>query len=138
MQTLKMAIVFVVGILVGAATIERFHAVRDHHRQQFFEQRLRCKSLAEVYAKTNSDDHTSVFVDRTDFSRARNSCVASISISKATSRFWTYQVVDVITGELLFTDSCDEKDSQSPSFCGGGRDINLMHKRDSEFDEIVK
>jgi hypothetical protein len=135
-QKLKITAVFVVGILIGAGIIESFHVVRGRLRREFFEQRIRCKNLAEIYAKTNSDDHTSLFVDRTDFSTARNSCVASIS--KATSGFWTYQVVDVITGEPLFTGFCDGKDSQSSSFCGGGRDINLMHKRDSEFDEVVK
>jgi hypothetical protein len=136
MQKLKIATVFVVGILIGAGAVESFHIVRDRHRQQFFEQRIRCENLADTYAKSNTDAHTSMFVDRTDFSRARNSCVASIS--KATSGFWTYQVVDVITGDLLFTDFCSEKDSQSSSFCGGGKDINLLHKRDSEFDEVVK
>ena len=136
---LKAAVLLVLGILIGAASVEGFHIVRDHQRREFFEQRLRCKKLSEDYVKANSDDYTSMSIDRADFSASRNSCVASTLESRGKDgRFLGYKVADVITGELLFTDDCDDHDPQSRSFCGNGRDVRLLQKRDAEFDKAVK
>ena len=66
-----------------------------------------------------------MFLDRSDFSETRNSCVSSISKTSG-GRFRDYQVIDVVTGELVSTDSCDGKDSQSSSFCGNGKQPSLM------------
>jgi len=124
------------GILIGAASVQGFHAMRDDRRAELFKQRLRCKSLAESYAKKNTSDFETVFIDRNDFSTSRNSCVASdSSYTDSTARF---DVVDVVTGEVLFSDSCVRKDATSSSFCGNGRDIKLLEQRDKEFDEAVK
>jgi len=138
MQTRGIAVVFVVGILVGAGTLEVFQIIREHRRREFFEQRLRCKKLAEEYAKSHSDNYNSVLPDRSDFSTSRNSCVASTDEYSGNARFVSYQVVDVVTGELISTASCDNHDSQSPSFCGGGRNMKLMQERDAAFDKAVK
>jgi hypothetical protein len=47
-------------------------------------------------------------------------------------------VVDVLTGEVLFTDLCNDRDSHTPLYCGDGEDIKLLQARDKVFDEIVK
>lgn len=134
----RSAVVFVVGIVVGAGSVEGFQLIREHHRQEFFEQRLRCKNLAEDYAKSHSDDYISVLPDRSDFSTSRNSCVASTDEYTGNARFVSYKVVDVVTGELISTGVCDNHDSQSPSFCGGGRNMKLRQERDAAFDKAVK
>lgn len=138
MQTRRITVVFVLGLLVGAVFVEGIQIIRDHNRREIFEQRLKCKNLAEDYVKANSDNYTSVFLDRADFSTSRNSCIASTNEYSGSAQFTTYQVVDVVTGELLSTDFCDNHDSQSTSFCGNGRNMKLRRERDEAFDKVVK
>lgn len=136
-RMLNKAAIFVVGILIGASSTAGIYAIRSTETRQFFEQRLRCKELAETYAKKNSDEYTDVILDRNDFSKSRNSCIASVD-SVGGDRFWKFEVVDVVTGELLSTDFCDDKDSQSSTFCGNGRDVKLRSQRDRVLDDTVK
>ncbi|MCU1271128.1 MAG: hypothetical protein JWN74_2422 [Acidobacteriaceae bacterium] len=136
---LKAAVFLVFGIFIGAASVEGFHIARDNQKREFFEQRLRCKKLAQDYVKASSDDYTSMSLDRADFSKSRNSCLAATLESSGKDRqFVEYKVTDVITGEVLSSDFCDERDSHSQSFCGNGRDIKLLQKRDEQLDKEVK
>jgi hypothetical protein len=137
MQKLRAAALLVSGLIIGAGSVEAFHSIHDRQKHELFEQKLRCKTLGETYAKKASDEYTSVFLDRVDFSKTRNSCVASV-LNTSAGRFMTYQVVDVVTGDLLSTGSCDDKDSQSRSFCGKGKDISLIQERDAAFDRLVR
>src|SRR5579859_5434236 len=130
---LKIAVSLTIGILAGAALVQIFHATHDLHRQELFAQKLKCKNLADNYVKTNTSSFEIIFLDRNDFSASRNSCIASASVRSGGHT--SFDVVDVITGEILFTGSCNEKDANSPSFCGNGKDIALMEQRDREFDK---
>jgi hypothetical protein len=125
---------------IGAGLVEGVQIIRDHdhNRREIFDQRLKCKKLAEDYVKANSDNYTSVFLDRADFSTSRNSCIASTNEHSGGAQFTTYKLVDVVTGELLPTDFCDNHDSQSTSFCGNGRDMKLRRERDEAFAKVVK
>ncbi len=128
---------FSIGIAVGAGSTEVTHVIRERHQGAPFERRLRCRNLAEAYAKKKSNELTTIFLHRSDFSRSRNSCVAAIS--SASGSLWNYEVVDILTGETLFSDQCFEKGTESdPAWCGNGRDIKLQRETDRAFEKIVK
>ena len=135
-RTIKIVSLLVIGAVVGVGGTETFHIIRDRHRRDFFEQRIRCKQLAEDYVKKNSDDYTTVFLDRTDFSVRRNSCVAATSTARR--GLWNYDVIDVATGDNLYGDYCQDDHPTSKTWCGNGRNISLGDKRDKAFDEAVK
>ena len=101
-----------------------------------FQQKLRCKELAESYAKSHSDETSTVFLDRSGFSAQRNSCVASTSRAFLADS-WDYEVVDVVTGDTLYHENCSGNQTSS-TWCGNGSNIRMMQKRDKVFDEFVK
>jgi hypothetical protein len=54
MMTRKITIMaLVAGIVLGAATTEGFTVYRRSHDSQIFQERLRCKAIADAYVKEN-------------------------------------------------------------------------------------
>lgn len=113
----------IAGIVLGAAATEGFNVYRqsqDSYRQsqasQIFQQRGHCKSVADAYAKENTDLNdngvtgTSVTLDKADYSPARNSCVAELE----TTTFYKggalnfESVQDLLSGETLFSVNCNK------------------------------
>ncbi len=134
---LTAVLALLVGILIGAGSTEVVHAIRRRHQGPSFESRVRCRDLAEAYSKRESNELTTIFLHRSDFSRARESCVAAIS--SVDGPFWNYEVVDVLTGEALFSDQCSEKGTKSDRmWCGNGRNVELRQEADRAFDKVVK
>jgi hypothetical protein len=132
----KVASLLVLGIVIGAGGSETLHVIRDRYRTEFLEQRLRCKGLADAYVAKNSDEMTSIFLDRSDFSTRRNSCVAAVTrVSLQTTH---YEVVDILTSETLFFGKCSDREDSKSFWCGNGRNDKLMDERDKEFVEVVK
>jgi hypothetical protein len=125
-----------VGILSGAFTSEALHMVRDKHRHEVFDERLRCKSLADAYIKANSDEHSYLMLERVDFSPSRNSCIATSRGTNLQDGDERYFVVDVISGERLFNRGCSG-DETSKSYCGNGRNGALKDERDKTFERAV-
>src|ERR1035441_2561498 len=82
MTTRKITIMaLIAGIVLGAAATEGFNVYRQSHDSQIFQERLRCKAVADAYVKEeNSTDpeHVSWILDKVDYSPARNSCVADV------------------------------------------------------------
>ena len=122
MMTRKITIMaLMAGIVLGVAAIEGFNIYRQTHdtyRQthdsQIFQERLRCKAVADAYVKENTvlNDNSvtgrSVTLDKVDYSPARNSCVAEL---EETTYFrggaLVYQSVrDLLSGETLFSVNC--------------------------------
>lgn len=130
------AIALGAGVLIGGASVETFHRARDRQRREVFAQRLRCKSLAEDFAKNHTSSYLTMFVQRSDYSLARNTCIASDSMLTETQN--TFDVVDVITGEVLSTSHCERKEPTSSSFCGNGKDIALTARQTKAFEEALK
>jgi hypothetical protein len=130
------ALVALAGLCLGIASDEVRHVVRDRSRAEVFQQRLRCRSLVDAYAKENSDEYSSLIVDRVDFSRARNSCIAAISTAMSGKRgtIWGYETIDLVTGEKLFSGSCAESGANVNPPCDSGRNIELMRKRDKTME----
>jgi hypothetical protein len=108
----------ITGIVLGAAATEGFNVYRQSHDSQIFQERLRCKAVADAYVKENSSDTegitewVSLIPGQVDYSPARNSCVAGVEtthvvrgsrpmrpISEAT-------VEDLLSGETLFSAKC--------------------------------
>jgi hypothetical protein len=133
--------VFVAGIALGVAMTTVIQRTLLGHAAGMFEQRLRCKVLAETAAKKEAAnwsffDNVSVFLDRSDFSSSRNSCVASESIY-GDNGFQQQQVVDIITGESLFHQSC-QGEASSPEYCGNGRNVKMSQLGEAAFTKAVR
>lgn len=114
---------FIAGIVLGAAATEGFNVYRQSHDSQIFQERLRCKAVADAYVKQSSTDEnnakprwafSTVTLDNVDYSPARNSCVAELE----TVRLNTYNrggvfeignVEDLLSGESLFAINCTEE-----------------------------
>ena len=104
----------IAGIVLGAAATEGFNFYRQSHDSHVFQERLRCKAVADAYVKEeNSTDpwHGSWILDKVDYSPARNSCVADVKAHYffRTPPFTNEDVQDLLSGENLFSAQCTEK-----------------------------
>src|SRR6266496_296725 len=143
----KFVLVLLVGLCVGGGLDETLHVLRDRKANaatqssnEAFQRRLQCKHLADDYVQKNSDESTSVFLDRVEFSPARHSCIAAVTRAKSGNRItlYEYEAVDILTAETLFSGECNENDANSRIFCGNGRDVQLMDKRDKALEAALK
>lgn len=108
-----------VGIVFGAAVSQGFDIYRQSHNSQAFQERVRCKTIADDYVKRNADltdgpTGKIVTLDKVDYSPARNSCVAEveeITLFKGGSVGFE-SVRDLLSGETLFSMSMN-KDSDA-------------------------
>ena len=115
-------------MVIGAGGSEGFHVLWGSHRQNSFEQKLRCKQLAESYVRSNSNDMSTVYLERSGFSIHRNSCVAATS-KVFMSDSWDYEVVDVISGDTLHSGNCFSNKTSDSLWCGNGRNMQLLGER---------
>lgn len=118
------------GLLIGAAFVEYGHRRYDRQSKQMFEQRMRCKSLADSYARENTNNDGSTFLQMVDFSVPRNSCVAGFN--NWTNNWQDWELVDLLSGERTPIGSCDLRAS-----CGNGRDIKLASDLDAAFKQAI-
>lgn len=146
-QFWKFVLVTLVGLCVGAGLDETLHVLRDRKARaetqssdEAFKRRLQCKPLAEEYVTKNSDDHTSLSLDRVDFSPTRHSCIVALSRTSSGHgiTLYGYETVDILTAETLFSGECNENDPTSRIFCGNGRDMQLIEKRDKTLESALK
>jgi hypothetical protein len=143
----KFVLVLIVGLCLGAGVVETLHVIKDRKAKAdtqnsdgAFQRRLQCKHLADDYVTRNSDDHTSLLLDRVDFSPTRHSCIVALSRTSSGHgiTLYSYDTVDILTAETLFSGECDENEPNSRIFCGNGRDIQLMEKRDKTLEAALK
>jgi hypothetical protein len=118
MVTRKITIMmFIAGTILGAATTEGFNVYRQSHDSQVFQERARCKAVADAYVKATSTDFkedstaqsgVAVTLDKVDYSPARNSCVAELQTIYFTppTGILFDSVQDLLSGETLFSVSC--------------------------------
>ncbi len=115
--------VLIAGMVLGAAATEGFNVYRQSHDSQIFQERARCKAVADAYVKENStygkesstypdgDPHGPLMtLDKVDYSPARNSCVAEFeTVFIAGSVAFEYEnVQDLLSGETLFSAKCTD------------------------------
>jgi hypothetical protein len=142
----QFALVAAIALGAGAALDEGLHAVRnrktpsaDLGSNELFQRRLRCKTEADEYARKASEDNSSLMLEKVEFSPARRSCVAEFTriISGKRGDIWSYETIDILTGETLFSDDCMENDTRSTIFCGNGRNMQLRKSRDRALNEAL-
>ncbi len=129
MATRKITIMaLIAGIVLGAAATEGFNVYRQSHdsqisqeRSRIFQERARCKTVADAYVKENSTDFkenptaqsgVTVTLDEVDYSPARNSCVAELETVYFAPRVTTEfeSVRDLLSGETLFSVNSRDED----------------------------
>jgi hypothetical protein len=111
------------GIVLGATATEGFNVYRQSHDSRIFQERVRCKAVADAYVKENSTDFkegpfesgVTVTLDKVDYSPARNSCVAELNTTYYSQRValanWEkVSVQDLLSGESLFSANSKDED----------------------------
>jgi hypothetical protein len=110
MMTRKITIMaLIAGIVLGAAATEGFNFYRQSHDSQIFQERLRCKAVADAYIKKNNTGF--LLPGKVDYSPARNSCVAGldrmwIPNDRASTPTESVTIEDLLSGETLFSLTC--------------------------------
>jgi hypothetical protein len=135
----KLWIAAAIGALLGASLTEVFHRVTDKRSRERFEMNLRCKRLADEFVSKASNDYRQVMLNEVHFSAARNACIASVDEAShvpSTATMWRYTVVDVASGETIFDGICND-DKESAMYCGDGRNMEIIRKRNGSFEETV-
>jgi len=135
-----------IGICVGAALDETLHTVRNRNSQarerdgnELFQRRLRCKSEADDYARKSSESNSALVVERVEYSPIRRSCIASFTriTSGKRAELWSYETIDILTSETLYSEDCVENDPNDKRFCGNGRDMVLRKGREDTLDATL-
>ena len=135
-----------VGIGTGIVVDEGLHTIRNQQSKpqkaneaELFQQRLRCKSEADAYAKASSQGNVSLVPEKIEFSPARHSCIVEFTRITAGKRseIWSYETIDILTGESLYSGDCIENDPKASHFCGNGRDMSLRDGRDKALADAV-
>jgi len=100
----------IAGILLGAAATESFNVYRQSHDSQSFQERLRCKAVADAYVKEDPAAKIGFIVtlDKVDYSPARKTCVAEVEATDwgPLNVLVIYSVRDLLSGESLFSARC--------------------------------
>jgi hypothetical protein len=139
-------LVALISLCLGAALDEAMRTVRnrqsrarDRDGDEVFQQRVRCKSLADDFVKKSSDDSTTLFLERVEFSSARHSCIGAFMRVLAGKRgtVYSYEAIDILTGEALYSGTCVGNDANSRIFCGNGRDMELTGERNKTFADAL-
>jgi hypothetical protein len=145
-QTWKFVVVVLFALCIGAGLDETLHVIRDQKTKvedrsshETFQQRLQCKSLADDYAKKNSENNSTLFLERVDFSPSRRSCVAAFTRWTTGKRgeLHDYETIDIVSGETLFSAVCIENDPKATTFCGNGRDLRLDQERKKALEDAL-
>lgn len=134
---IAVALTFLIGLALGGGTVQIYHVVRANAAKEAFNQKVRCKELAEGYIRQQSNESTSVSLQDVDYSATADSCVGYFHVwedvgnrNKYNRREW--QVVDLLTGKTLYDNECREETN-----CGGGTDIKSDEEAEAAFDEAV-
>jgi hypothetical protein len=128
---------FMVGRSFPAHTTTQSQA-KERDGNELFQRRLRCKSEADDYAKKSSESNSGLMVEKVEFSPARHSCVASFTrITRGKLEMWSYETIDILTGEMLYSEECIENDQNNKRFCGNGRDVDIRKGRDDALAAAV-
>lgn len=120
-------LLLILGLIFGALA---FQLRQQHHEQkskQVFEQRIRCKAIADKYVVQNED----AVLQEVEYSAQRNSCMAAIHTLGKDLRGW--DLVDLLSGETINLGMCDESKD-----CGGGNDLKFEAALKEAFDRSLK
>jgi hypothetical protein len=119
------------GVILGGGSVEFGHRHFDARSKAAFEQRARCKSLADRYARETTNDTQAAILERVDFSPSRNSCFAEFRGYADDVRSW--ELVDLLSGEETLIGLCNENRD-----CGNGKDIKMESNLNAEFKHAIE
>lgn len=150
------ALVGLVCLCVGVGLDEARHSLlkrrpdpkeKAKNTEELFQYRLRCKGAADDYVNANSDENSTLFLERVDFSPSRHSCIAAFTRWTTGRRklrrcnclieIHNYEAVDLLSGETLSSGTCFENDPDSSLFCGNGRDLQLGEERSKALESAL-
>jgi hypothetical protein len=126
---------FFVGLAVGAGGVLSHQRFYEKKTAEVFSRRLRCYELANQYARKESNATQSVSVEMVGYRAVSNSCVAYFHVweqisSRSSVQEW--QVMDLLSGERLYTDQCREDRD-----CGGGNDMKFDRRSEVALHQAV-
>lgn len=110
-KTISFAALFLIGAIFGGLCVELVD--HSHENQALFANKLRCQSLGTKYEKENTSGPFITAIDRIDYSRARNSCIAETSetmLNPNSDPSLTIEVVDIMDDQKIFVAGCSETD----------------------------
>ena len=121
-----------IGVIVGSISSWKY----TNRLELQLQQRQTCSRLADNYAKTSTDDQTLVSIDQVDYSKARNSCIAALSVYTSypngdTDEGW--RVTDLLTREDLLNISCNMRSGD----CGNGRNVQAYSDQQKTFKQAI-
>jgi hypothetical protein len=108
----------IAGLAIGGGSVELNHRRVESKSKDLFQQRIRCKSLADKYARENTNDSQTAILEMVDFSPSLNSCIAEFRTWEKDYRDW--ELVDVLSGKQTSMGGCFEGRN-----CGNGKDMKL-------------
>jgi hypothetical protein len=135
-KTIVPALALIAGFAVGGGSVEYIHQRNDQQSKQAFDQKLRCKALADAYIRTQNKDETALSnIDEVGYSQSTNTCFAAVheyeTFGQAT---WVeYSLIDLTSGKIDSIGSCDENRD-----CGNGRDMKLSSELSDDFKQAIE
>lgn len=127
------ALTALLGLLVGGTSVECAHRYHDRSSKEAFAQRMRCRTLADKYVRSNSNEDVSVTLQKVDYSPASNTCFAGFEtwISSSLGNEVSWDLVNLLTGEETPIGICNL------SQCGEGPNIHYEDRLDVAFKNAI-
>jgi hypothetical protein len=125
-----------IGVILGAGVVKWYDSASQAKSRYMFGQRVRCRELADQYAKRESSDMQSVSVEMVGYSVASNSCVAYFHTWNhiaADYEVQEWQVMDVLSGEMHNYEACTVQTGE----CGHGNDTKFGEKSKAAFQQAI-
>ena len=108
---------------------------KDRLDKEIFERKLRCKTLADAYLKERAIQ-PGVFAMNIDFSPFRRSCIVAVR-DVSNPRVEQYEVVDLLSRERIWSETCVVEYSEYVNWCGKGKNIVLGRQMAKEFETAL-
>ena len=132
----------IVSFALGGGSVEYLHQRSDQQSKQAFDQKLRCKVLADEYIRgvQSKDENRAADLNQVDYSKSSNTCFASINVLKtygastpAETSWMDYELVDLVSGKVDLIGFCNENRD-----CGDGKDIKLNQELTDAFKQAIE
>ena len=120
----------IAGLAIGGGSVELNHRRVESKSKELFQQRIRCKSLADRYARENTSGNQAAILEMVDFSPSLNSCIAKFHTLENDYRDW--ELVDLLSGKETSMGGCFESRN-----CGNGKDMKLDADLEAAFRMAV-
>lgn len=121
----------IAGLAIGGGSVELNHHRAESRSKEQFQQRIRCKSLADRYARDNTHENQAAILVVVDFSPLLNSCIAGFHTMD--NDYMDWELVDLLSGKETSMGGCFESRN-----CGNGKDMKLDADLEAAFKMAVE